>query len=284
MTGGAPVVAISGASGYLGRGLCSCFQDHGWRVLRLVRAPRPGQSSDRRYDLADQPDPGLLAGVDVLVHAAYDLRLSRRDEVWRVNVEGTVRLLEAAERAGVGRIILLSSLSAYAGTGQLYGQAKLAIEAAAQALGAVVVRPGLVYGEQPGGMVGTLRRLTRLPLVPLVAARSGLYPVHEDDLASTVVALAAVPDLPPGPIGVAPTEPVPFRTILAALAAADGRRCRFIPLPWQLVYASLRLAELLRFPIPVRADSLLGLVHPAPSVPGREEVSRLGVELRKFAA
>ncbi|MBO0684250.1 MAG: NAD-dependent epimerase/dehydratase family protein [Candidatus Dormibacteraeota bacterium] len=284
MTGGAPVVAISGASGYLGRGLCSCFQDHGWRVLRLVRSPRPGQSSDRRYDLADQPDPGLLAGVDVLVHAAYDLRLSRRDEVWRVNVEGTVRLLEAAERAGVGRIILLSSLSAYAGTGQLYGQAKLAIEAAAQALGAVVVRPGLVYGEQPGGMVGTLRRLTRLPLVPLVAARSGLYPVHEDDLASTVVALAAVPDLPPGPIGVAPTEPVPFRTILAALAAADGRRCRFIPLPWQLVYASLRLAELLRFPIPVRADSLLGLVHPAPSVPGREEVSRLGVELRKFAA
>jgi nucleoside-diphosphate-sugar epimerase len=277
------VVAVTGASGYLGSRICERFRSLGWRVVRLVRRPRR-DDADRLYDMTTPPDAGLLASVDVLVHAAYDLGLTRRADVWRVNVDGTRRLLEAAAEAGVGRVIVLSSMSAYEGTRQLYGQAKLAIEAATLAAGGTVVRPGLVYGDEPGGMVGALRGMARLPLVPLVAARSAVYPVHEDDLTAAVVALATASSSARGPLGLAPAEPVAFRAVLEALAAADGRRSRFLPLPWQLLYGTLRLGELLHLPLPFRADSLLGLARPAPSVPGTEELSRLGVEFRQFAA
>src|SRR5205823_7054286 len=134
------------------------------------RSPRPGEAADRRYDMTAPPASDVLSSVDVLVHAAYDLSLTRRVDVWRVNVEGTRRLLDAAVGAGVTRIIVVSTMSAYDGTSQIYGQAKLAIEAATLAAGGAVLRPGLVYGDRPGGMVGALRRLARLPVVPLIGA------------------------------------------------------------------------------------------------------------------
>ena len=57
-----------------------------------------------------------LRSADALIHAAYDLSLTSSADIWRVNVEGTRRLLEAAKDAAVGRIIVLSSMSAFAGT------------------------------------------------------------------------------------------------------------------------------------------------------------------------
>ena len=283
MTVREPVVAVTGASGYLGSRICERFRSLGWRVVRLTRSPRPGDASERFYDLGGRPAFTLLTSVDVLVHAAYDQRLTRRADIWRVNVDGTQELLAAANEAGVGRVIVLSSMSAYEGTAQLYGQAKLDIEQATLAAGGVVVRPGLVYGDHPGGMVGALRRMTRLPLVPLVASQSALYPVHEDDITSAVVALASVEVPPSSPVCVARPDPVPFRSVLEALAAGDGRTCHFVAVPWRPIYTFLRLAEVLHLPLPFRADSLLGLVQPASSVAGAEEITRLGVELRKFA-
>jgi nucleoside-diphosphate-sugar epimerase len=275
-------VAVTGASGYLGSRVCARFESRGWRVIRLVRSPRPGHADERYYDIAEPLSAKLLAPADVLVHTAYDFSFTRRADIWRVNVAGTERLLAAAAVARVRRIIVFSTMSAYDGTTQLYGRAKLAIEAATRAAGGCVVRPGLVYGEHPGGMVGGLRRAARLPLVPLVLGASGLYPVHEEDLVSVVVALADLDPVPKGPIGVAVHEPVPFRALMEALA--DGRRCRFVPVPWQVLYAALRLGELVRLPLPFRADSLIGLVRPAPAVPGVEDLARLGVKLRPFPA
>ena len=62
------------------------------------------------------------------------------------------------------RILVLSSMSAFEGTRQLYGRAKLAIETMTVASGGCALSPGLVYGERPGGMAGALRELTRLPV------------------------------------------------------------------------------------------------------------------------
>ena len=277
-------VAITGASGYLGSRLSERFASLGWDVVKLIRSPRAGRADERRY-VIDEPLPdGSLAAVDVLVHAAYDFSVTSRDEIWRVNVTGTQRLLDAAVAAGVGRIIVLSTMSAYAGTTQLYGSAKLAIESATLAAGGCVVRAGIVYGDHPGGMAGSLRRMTRLPLVPLIVGASPLYPVHEDDLTSAIVAIATHDAVPRGPVGVAERDPVPFRALMLGLAEPAGRHCRFVPVPWQVIYGTLRLGEALHVRLPFRADSLLGLIRPAPSVPGHEELARLGVRLRRFPA
>jgi hypothetical protein len=132
-------------------------------------------------------------------------------------------------------------------------------------------------------MVGALQRLCRLPLVPLVGGDARQYPVCEADLMAAVLTLAGTADFRPEVLGVAGEDPVSFRDLLESFAAQQGRRPRFVPVPWQVLYWTLRAAELLRVPLPVRADSLLGLVHPAPGVPGLDRLSELGVQPRPFA-
>ena len=178
----------------------------------------------------------------LLIHAAYDLSLTSPADIWRVNVEGTRRLLEAAKEAAVGRIIVLSSMSAFAGTSQLYGRAKLDIEAMTIEFGGCAVRPGLVYSDQAGGMAGALRKLTTLPIVPVIAGGAGVYTVREEDLMRAIALLASATTLEPGTISVAhpsrvtlirsaeslrstrrPPVPVRPRALAAGLLAAEER-------------------------------------------------------------
>ena len=136
------------------------------------------------FNLASGPTPETLAGVDALVHAAYDFSCTRWTDVARVNVDGSRRLLAAARRAEVDRIVYVSTVAAFPGARSMYGRAKLEIERMAMGLGATIVRCGLVWGPRGGAMFGALRHaVERLPVVPLVApANLPVMLVCEDDL------------------------------------------------------------------------------------------------------
>ena len=177
-----PVAAVTGASGYLGSQICDTLESRGWQVVRLARSPGMSHGQVLPYDLATPVTVQVreaLRSANALIHAAYDLSLTSPADIWRVNVEGTRRLLEAAKEAAVGRIIVFSSMSAYAGTSQLYGRAKLNIEAMTIEFGGCAVRPGLVYSDRAGGMAGAMRKLTTLPIVPVIAGGAGVYTVRD---------------------------------------------------------------------------------------------------------
>jgi nucleoside-diphosphate-sugar epimerase len=283
----APVVAVTGANGYLGSQICQTLESGGWQAIRLTRSPNQSRGQAFSYDLAMPITVQVreaLQSVDVLIHAAYDLSLTSSADIWRVNVAGTRRLLEEARAAEVGRIIVLSSMSAFAGTTQLYGRAKLDIEAITTEFGGCAVRPGLVHSEQAGGMVRALRKLTILPIVPVIIGGSGVYTVRERDLLKVIALLASATTLEPGTISVAHPSRVTLVDLLRAFAAQQDRRCRFVPVPWQPVYWLLRGGELSRLHLPFRADSLLGLVRTAPGLIGEDRLARLGVTLHPFAA
>ncbi len=285
MTTPLPVAAVTGASGYLGSRICTTLESRGWRVVRLVRSPNRNDGPACAYDLAAPISPevrGVLYSADVLVHAAYDLSLTRPLDIWRVNVEGTRCLLEVAADARVRRTLVLSSMSAFEGTTQLYGCAKLDIEAMTVESGACAVRAGLVYGERAGGMAGALRRLTRLRFVPVITGGTGLYTVREDDLMMAIAALVTVETLPAETISVAHPNPVMLLDLVKAFAVQEGRRCWLVPVPWQLVYSLLSTAEALHLRLPFRADSLLGLIRAAPCVRNSEPLTDLGVDLHGF--
>jgi nucleoside-diphosphate-sugar epimerase len=280
-----PVVAVTGASGYLGSQICKTLESRDWRVVKLTRSSERNHGQVLSYDLAASITAQVqeaLRSADVLIHAAYDLSLTSSAQIWQVNVKGTRRLLKAAEDAGVGRIIVLSSMSAFDGTSQLYGRAKLDIEAITIEHGGCAVRPGLVCSERAGGMAGALRKLTTLPIVPIIVGGAGVYTVWEEDFMKVITLLASAATLESGTISVAHPSRVTLIDLMRTFAALENRQCRFVPVPWHLAYWLLRSGELMRLHLPFRADSLLGLIHTSPSLIGGEQLARLDVALRAF--
>jgi dihydroflavonol-4-reductase len=111
---------VTGATGFVGAAVARALLAEGWQVRALVRS-----GSDRRNvaalaveqvvgDLTDAASlERALAGCEAAFHVAADYRLwaPQPQELYRTNVEGTGYLLDAAQRAGVTRIVYTSSVA-----------------------------------------------------------------------------------------------------------------------------------------------------------------------------
>ena len=180
-----------------------------------------------------------------MVHAAaFITEYGRMADFVRVNVGGTARVLDAAEAAGVDRVVHLSSVVVYGydnpseqdddahlrSYGIPYIDTKSASDRLARLRGAVVVRPGDVYG--PGSVPWVLR-----PIEMAKAGRLGvpgrgdgvLLPVYIDDLADAVL-LALARGEPGSAYTVWSGEPVSFGDYCDRLARMAGHeRARRMP-------------------------------------------------------
>ena len=157
-------IAVSGANGFVGSYICDLFEAQGEDVLRLQR--QPGQAATP-FVLGEELDPSCLEGVDVLVHTAYDFNPLDWDEVDRVNVQGSIRLIQSAEKAGVKKVIFISSISAFEGCKSEYGRGKAKVEEVVNQMGGVSLRPGLIYGDSRFGMYSKLKKISILPILPV---------------------------------------------------------------------------------------------------------------------
>jgi nucleoside-diphosphate-sugar epimerase len=262
--GGKKICAITGSNGYVGSCVKNYFAARGWEILELVRRPEPGARAIT-FQLGADISPQALAGVNTLVHCAYDLKLVRREEIRAVNVEGSRKILTAARVAKIPKIVFISSISAFDGCRSLYGMAKLEIEKIALENGALAIRPGLVHGNDPGGMVGKLvAQIRKSSVIPLAGGGSQMqYLVHDEDLCAFIEKYAA------GNIGLAPRiltaayeQPLAFKQLLSEIARALGKNPKFIPVPWRFVWAGLKSAEICGLKLNFRSDSLVGLMYP----------------------
>jgi nucleoside-diphosphate-sugar epimerase len=275
-------VAITGANGYVGSTLRAAFAASGYRVIALQRsAPAAGGTSDYLpYSLEDGLATPLPDDVAAVVHCAYDLRARDHAEIERINLGGTEKLLRSV---GDVPVVLISSMSAYSGTHQIYGRTKLACENLVAGEGGTSLRLGLVHGSGDGGMIGALRKVAGLPLVPVLRPDSYQYTVHAEDMAHCVLATVEQPP-PHRVLGVADPRRVPFSEIIRTLrAAATSAPLRPMPVSSALLYRALRTAEAVGLRIGFRADSLLGLIYPAPDVPQVDYWAERGIVLRDFA-
>ena len=263
--------AVTGARGYVGSRVAAALRATEWRVRELTRSDASLETGAR---------PGAFDGADLVVHCAWNFAARGSGDVKRLNVAGSARLLDQAAAAGVGRQIWISSLSAFPGCRSVYGQAKLAVEEHARSLGGVVVRPGLVWGPNPGGLLGALDRAARrLPVIPVLAGE--VYLAHADDLCALVARLGDV-EPPAGPVVAAARTPMSMAAILRALAARAERTPSVVSVPWQLVWGTLRGLELVGVRPPFRSDSVIGLVA-ADRDPFAHGVAPDPVPFREFA-
>ncbi|OBI48198.1 NAD(P)-dependent oxidoreductase [Mycobacterium sp. E787] len=278
---GSRAVAITGANGYVGSTLCAAFAAAGYHVIALQRsAPVDKAWEHVPYTLENGPAAALPEGLEAVVHCAYDLRARDRAEIERINLRGTEKLITAV---GDVPIVFISSMSAYSGTRQIYGMTKLACEDLVAAHGGTSLRLGLVHGCGDGGMIGALRKVAALPVVPILRPDSYQYAIHAEDMANCVLATVKQPP-PHRVLGVAAPRRVPFSEIIRTLrAAATSKPLRPVPVSSALLYRTLRAGEAVGLRIGFRADSLLGLMHPAPDVPHVGYWAERSVKLRDFS-
>jgi len=275
---------LTGATGYVGGRIKAALLAAGWQVTELGRSAAGGNGI--RFRLGDDIAGESLRGHSALVHCAYDFTPLGWTAIHDVNVRGSERLLRAARDAGVERMVLISTISAFEGCPSLYGKAKLETEGIAHGLGAWVIRPGLVYGGAGGGMFAKLvEAVKRVPVIPLPGRGEQFqYLVHEADLAQAVLRCIQSPGPAAAePVTVAHGERWSFRALLLEIARALDRRIVLLPVPWRMMWLGLKTLETVGMPLGFKSDSLVSLVHQNPKPDLRSEAV-LGVRCRPFDA
>jgi nucleoside-diphosphate-sugar epimerase len=258
------MIGVTGANGYVGGRILAHLRANGLDPIALVRRPDPDDARARRFALAQPLDPAVLDGIDTVVHAAHDLT-SRGADVSAVNYAGSLPLLDGLTARG-GRVVLISSLSAFAGARSDYGTSKFELERAVLVRGGVALRPGLVFGAHAGGLFGAMTgSVSGGVLTPMVGGgRQRLFVTHDESLCELVVAIAAGRVEPDGPLFAACELPTTLRAIALEIARARGRRLRVVPIAPSLAYLVLRSLELSGTRLSYRSDSLRSLSNPIP--------------------
>ena len=285
--------AVTGANGYLGSRIATYLNQKDWEVYQLTRDKNsPKQEKSIYFSLENKLNPTNLADIDVLIHCAYDFKQIAWKDIYRSNVEGSLQLFQSAIDAGVKKIIFISTMSAYEDCQSLYGRAKLTIEKGLVDLTSkyqdknveiAILRPGLIYGKQVGGMVGSLSKVLSIsPIVPLIGRGDQiLYLSHQQDLCQLITQLCSTQKSFSVPIIAANENGKTFKEILQLIAGAKQKKVIFIPVPWRLMWLVIKISENIGIGL-FRSDSIVSLVN-QDLFPSFEVTKQLGGHFRKFS-
>jgi nucleoside-diphosphate-sugar epimerase len=263
-SGAGRVVAVTGATGFVGRALIARLLDEGRPVRAIVRRlpaidvpPACPIAAVGDIDAATRWD-AALAGVDAVVHLAARVHvLDERSadplaEFRRVNVDGTRSLAESCARHGVRRLVFVSTVKVHGeathgrplteadrpAPEDPYGVSKTEAEAALHAvardtgLEVVVVRPPLVYGPGVGAnFMALLRAVDRGVPLPLGAVRNRRSLVYVGNLVDALVRCIDHPAAAGHTFLVDDGAALSSAGLARAIAQAFGRPARLMPVP-----------------------------------------------------
>jgi dihydroflavonol-4-reductase len=209
---------VTGGTGFIGSRVVKRLRDRGDDVVVLVRSPEKAAGLDAQVVEGDLGDADAIRrgmeGCQAAFHIAADYRVgmpaSKREAMYDANVRGTERVLDAAEDAGVERLVYVSTVNAFGNTNgrtvdetfkrdesdgfvsyydeTKYLAHKLAEERAAQGAPIVIVQPGGVYGPGDHALLGQMIEQASTGKMPAKAfPELGLNMVHVDDVAEGIL-------------------------------------------------------------------------------------------------
>jgi nucleoside-diphosphate-sugar epimerase len=189
------LVAVTGATGFIGRALLQSLIKEGWTVRALTRCPQADDEFTQwiEGDLDDLDAlRRLVKGAVAVVHCAGRVRGSSLKDFVHTNVEGTGNLVRASmEQSSPPRFLLISSLAARQPQLSWYATSKRMAEklvsAYSQKMACAVFRPTAVYG--PGDKeMSPLFRVTQRGILPMVGQRAMRFGLlHVNDLVAAIV-------------------------------------------------------------------------------------------------
>lgn len=196
-------IAVTGATGFIGRSICRRLLAEGHSLKLLIRGPRHARldsfaSAEIVQGDLDNTDSlaQLVSGADAVVHCAGRVRGATQVQFDRVNVDGTRNIIDAIRRGDSrSRLLLISSLAAREPQLSYYAMSKFRAEQLlVQSDGNIawtILRPPAVYGPGDREMLPIFRLMARgMAFVPgSPEARFSL--LYVDDLSSAVSAWLA---------------------------------------------------------------------------------------------
>jgi len=193
------VVALTGATGFIGSAIARRLVRQGWRVRALIRSPL------RRAHLEEtsiQWVPGtlekiedldsLVGDADSVIHCAAALRGVTDADFYPANVEAVSRLAQiAALKSPAPRFLLISSLAAREPKLSAYAASKrmgeIALSQIDRGFAWTVLRPPAVYGPGDRALL-PLFRLMQRGIAPLLARTDARFSLlYVEDMAEAVI-------------------------------------------------------------------------------------------------
>lgn len=245
------VVAVTGATGFLGRHLVRALAQDGWRPRVLVRRD-PIHPVWRDFDVevvaGDLRTPGALArlsqGAEVVVHVAGLIKARSLEAFNAVNRDGALAAAQAAREAGA-RFLLVSSLAAREPTLSNYAASKRAGEDAvlADSPDALIVRPPAIYGPGDTETLEVFKLAASSPVLPVLSPASRVAMIHVHDAASQLAAYCKNPVSGLVELSDVRRDGYTWAEIMSTAASVMGRKPSLVRLPRAGVMAAGALAD-----------------------------------------
>jgi nucleoside-diphosphate-sugar epimerase len=249
------LIALTGATGFIGQYLLQEMPKRGYRVRALLRRPASMPVHASSAVIGDLTRPqnmsAALEGVDAVIHSAglaHAMSGVPEDDYRLINTEATIRLARAARRAGAKRFVFLSSIRAQCGPTadavmtetveprptDAYGHSKLAAEQGLAELDLdwVSLRAVLIYGPGVKGNMAQLIKLARLPLpLPLASLSARRSLLALENLCAAIETVLAAPGTLRRAFVAADPQALTIGEMIAALRSGLARPPNVFPFP-----------------------------------------------------
>ena len=236
-------IAITGGTGFLGRNVARALGTDGHEIVLVARGRDRTDPTIHFLPQARFQEIGLenlagleraFAGCDAVAHCAGINREIGGATYRKVHVEGTRNVVEAARRAGVKKIVLISFLRARPDCGSGYHESKWQAEEIVRHSGLdfTVLKCGVIYGKGDHMLDHLSHAFYTFPIFAFVGfTDKPIRPNAVEDVARIVKAALTEGALSRKTVAVVGPERLTLREAVRRVASVVGRRPLMFPMP-----------------------------------------------------
>jgi len=241
-------IAITGATGFVGSHLTARLTSEGHEVVRLARRTR-SEDADLVVNSLDDINQltEVFTGCRSVAHCAGINREIGDQTYKRVHIDGTRNVVEAAKRAGVEKIVLVSFLRARPDCGSPYHESKWAAEEIVRNSGLdyTVLKAGVIYGRGDHMLDHLSHALHTFPVFATVGLNEkSTRPLAIEDLVHVMRATLIDRRMKRQTIAVLGPEEIYLSEAVRRVAEVVGKQPLMFPLPVVCHQLMARLWEL----------------------------------------